>query len=83
MRSLLGRTLFSLSIALWLMAVLIATARPAYAYVDPGSGLLFMQMVGSTFAGITFLLRKRVRQFFGRLSRNSQKEKEDVEVVNR
>jgi hypothetical protein len=83
MRFLLRKSLCVLCVALWLMAVLIATARPAYAYVDPGAGLLFMQMVGTTFAGITLLLRKRVRQFFGRFRRNSKKEEEDTEVGNR
>jgi len=46
-----------------------ATAQPAYAYVDPGTGLFLFQMVGSTFAGMMFLLRKRVRRLFGLFSK--------------
>jgi hypothetical protein len=76
----LGKVLFAVCIALWSLLVLGTTARPAHAYVDPGSGLLFIQMVGSTFAGITFLLRKRVREFFGRLGRPSAKE--EIEQAN-
>jgi hypothetical protein len=62
----------------WLFIVLVATSRPAYAYVDPGSGLLLFQIVGSTFAGMTFLLRKNIRRFIGRFGRHSQKEGSDV-----
>jgi hypothetical protein len=58
-------------VVLWLLVLLNATAQPAYAYVDPGSGLLLIQMVSSTFVGITFLLRKRVREFFRRFSKHS------------
>jgi len=49
--------------ALQAILVLCAIAKPAYAYVDPGSGLLVFQIVSTTFAGAVFLLRKRVRQF--------------------
>jgi hypothetical protein len=43
------------------LAVLCALAKPAYAYVDPGSGLLVFQMMSTTFAGIIFMLRRRLR----------------------
>jgi hypothetical protein len=66
-----GKCLFCGCVALWLMFLLCTTATPAYAYIDPGSGLFLMQMVGSTFAGIAFILRKRVRDFFRRFSRHS------------
>jgi hypothetical protein len=52
----------------WLFILVNSTAQPAYAYVDPGSGLFLAQMVGSTFAGMLFLVRKRIRQFFGRFA---------------
>jgi hypothetical protein len=58
-------------VVLWLLVLLNATAQPAYAYVDPGSGLLLIQVVSSTFVGITFLLRKRVREFFRRFGKHS------------
>jgi hypothetical protein len=73
----LGKSLFGACVVVWLMVVLCSTAQPAYAYVDPGSGVLLLQIIGSTFAGITFLLRKRVRQFFERFGRSSTKEGDD------
>jgi hypothetical protein len=63
------------------MLVLSTTARPAYAYVDPGSGLLLVQMLGSTLAGMLFLLRKRVRQLFNHFG-GGHAAKEDVEASN-
>ena len=51
---------------LQIMAVLCALAKPAYAYVDPGSGLLAFQMLSTTFAGAVFMVRKRLRFLFGK-----------------
>jgi hypothetical protein len=53
--------------AVLILAVLCVLARPAYAYVDPGSGLLALQVISSTFAGMIFLVRKRLRRIFGRV----------------
>lgn len=41
---------------------LIAAEKPANAYVDPGSGLLFLQVGGSMVAGALFLLRQKIRK---------------------
>jgi hypothetical protein len=46
-------------------AFLIAAEKPAHAYVDPGSGLLFFQVAGSMLAGALFVLRTRIRRLFG------------------
>lgn len=62
----LSKTLFGLLAVLWLFVLLSSTAHPAYAYVDPGTGLFLAQMIGSTFAGMVFLVRKRIREFLGR-----------------
>jgi hypothetical protein len=43
---------------------LAAVERPAYGYVDPGSGMLVVQFVGSILSGGVFFLRKRLKQFF-------------------
>jgi hypothetical protein len=48
------------------LAVLCALAQPAYAYVDPGSGFLAIQMISTTFAGMIFMARKRLRSLFRR-----------------
>lgn len=49
------------------MAVLCAFTKPAYAYVDPGSGLLAFQILSSTFAGAIFMVRKRLRNLFNKI----------------
>jgi hypothetical protein len=48
--------------ALQVAAMLVAFERPAQAYVDPGSGFVFLQIAGSMFAGAVYYLRHRVRR---------------------
>lgn len=55
----------------WIFFVLVATAQPLHAYVDPGSGLLFIQAAGSTLAGVAYVLRKRIRELLHRVMRRS------------
>jgi hypothetical protein len=43
-----------------ILAVFCMLAQPAYAYVDPGSGLFAAQLIGTSVAGMIFLLRRRV-----------------------
>jgi hypothetical protein len=63
--------------ALFLLAVLqiailvVAFERPARAYVDPGSGFVFLQVAGSMCAGAIFYLRHRVKRLFYSLRRSS------------
>lgn len=45
-------------------ALAVAFQRPAYAYADPGSGLLFLQVAGSMLAGALFIVRSKLRKFF-------------------
>lgn len=59
-------------VLIWIVALLCVTAKPAYAYVDPGSGLFLMQVIGSTFLGFTFLIRKRIKQLFGLFAKQSK-----------
>jgi hypothetical protein len=66
---------FSLKVFL-MVALFCAFTQPAYAYVDPGSGLLAVQIIGSTFAGLIFLIRGRLRRLFG--TRHSGPKSEDV-----
>ncbi len=44
-----------------LFALVLCLPKPAFAYVDPGSGLLVCQSIGTMFAGILFHFRKRIR----------------------
>ena len=53
----------SLTVLQWLFLI-AAMQRPAYGYVDPGSGMLIVQFVGSILSGGIFFLRRRLRQFF-------------------
>jgi hypothetical protein len=50
--------------SLELVVLLAALAKPAYGYVDPGSGLLAVQLGGSMLAGGLFVLRSKIRRFF-------------------
>ncbi|HLJ78262.1 MAG TPA: hypothetical protein VKT75_12650 [Acidobacteriaceae bacterium] len=45
--------------------LLIAFARPAYAYADPGTGLLMVQIGGSMLAGACLFIRHKLRRIFG------------------
>lgn len=45
-----------------ILVFLVAAAKPAHAYVDPGSGLLFFQVGGSMLAGTLFVLRAKIRK---------------------
>ena len=45
--------------------LLLAFEKPAHAYVDPGSGLLIFQVLGSMVAGAAYFLRYRIRRIFG------------------
>ena len=44
--------------------LLIALARPAYAYADPGTGLLMVQIGGSMMAGVFLYIRYKLRRLF-------------------
>jgi len=70
MKCVLARSLYGLCLLLWGLIALNSIAKTAYAYVDPGSGLLLIQIIGSTFAGMTFILRKHIRLFFARFGHN-------------
>jgi len=46
----------------------LSIERHAYAYVDPGSGLVALQAVGTLFAGALFYMRRRLKRLFLRVS---------------
>jgi hypothetical protein len=49
-----------------LFSLSLAFERRAYAYVDPGSGLLMLQAAGTVVTGILFTLRRRIKSLFTR-----------------
>jgi hypothetical protein len=59
------KRLISVSFALVIcVCLLIGTESRAMAYVDPGTGLLALQSVGSAAAATAFFLRRRIMAFF-------------------
>lgn len=44
----------------------LALEPRAYAYVDPGSGLLMLQAAGTVLTGVLFTLRRRIKTLFTR-----------------
>ena len=56
--------------ALQIAALMVAFERPAQAYVDPGSGFVFLQVAGSMFAGAMYYLRHRVKRLLHSLRRS-------------
>lgn len=68
----LGKSIYLALVSVWIFAIIGVSARPAYAYVDPGSGLFFLQVIGSTFLGFAFLVRRRVGKLFGLFGRNQK-----------
>jgi len=53
------------------LAAFCALAQPAYAYVDPGSGLIAFQIISTTLAGMIFMLRKRLRSLIRKMTLRS------------
>ena len=62
----LFRTLLILLAVVQFVTLAIAFQKPAYAYADPGSGLLFLQVAGSMVAGALFIVRSKLRKLFHR-----------------
>ena len=58
------RVKFYLVTLLCIVALNFAVERPAYAYVDPGSGLLLLQNVGAVVTGLLFFFRRRIKALF-------------------
>ena len=57
--------------ALQIAALLVAFERPARAYVDPGSGFVFLQIAGSAFAGAVYYMRHRLQRIILKAMRRS------------
>lgn len=66
------RACLSLLSCLMVVSTLCAFEKRAYAYVDPGSGFVVLQVAGSMMAGAIFYLRHRVKRLFGSV-RNSHR----------
>jgi hypothetical protein len=58
------RTTLAAFATIELAILLVAFTKPAYGYVDPGSGLLALQVGGSMLAGALFIVRSKIRRLF-------------------
>jgi hypothetical protein len=67
--------------AVLILVALSAVARPARAYVDPGSGIFALQIITTTFAGMIFMLRRRLNAFFRNLTLRSASKREKAVKV--
>jgi hypothetical protein len=63
--------LFLLLGAVQIAALLIAFERQAKAYVDPGSGFVFLQVAGSMFAGAVYYMRHRLKRILNAMRKSS------------
>ncbi len=75
------RTLFLLLGALQIAALLVAFERPARAYVDPGSGFVFLQVAGSMFAGGVYYMRHRLKRILNAMRGSSSQAGTQTEVA--
>ena len=53
-----------LPVALILVGAVLACERPAYAYADPGTGLLAVQAAGSALVATGWFLRRKIASLF-------------------
>jgi hypothetical protein len=58
---------------LQIATLLVAFERPAQAYVDPGSGFVFLQIAGSMFAGAVYYMRHRLKRILNATRRSSSR----------
>jgi len=49
-----------------LLCLFVCFERPAYAYIDPGSGLFLIQGISSAALGILYFMRRRIKALFGK-----------------
>lgn len=69
-REIAEAALVAFCLVLWLGT----SAKPLYAYADPGSGLMAIQILGATSAGVLFFIRKRIFNLFARFRKLTGKE---------
>jgi hypothetical protein len=68
----LRKLLWSFPLMLILVGIAMLTERPAYAYADPGTGLLAIQAIGSAVVAAGWYLRRKI---YAILHRGSTKER--------
>src|SRR5580658_4272998 len=66
--------LHTISFLLIFVGVLLLFERPAYAYTDPGTGLLAIQAAGSAIVAVGWYLRRKIYALFHRGASRKQRE---------
>jgi len=61
----------------FIFALALSFERRAYAYVDPGSGLLVIQGIGTFLAGVSFYFRRTLKRLFSTKVSNPRQESTD------
>jgi hypothetical protein len=69
-----------LSLVLMIVGLALLLERPAYAYADPGSGLLAIQAAGSALIATGWYLRRKIYALFHR--GNSKQPSQDPPPAN-
>jgi O-antigen/teichoic acid export membrane protein len=62
----MGKLLQIIPILLIVGGAVMLAQRPAYAYTDPGTGLLAIQAVGSALVAAGWYLRRKIHALFSR-----------------
>lgn len=68
------RMLTLIPVLLILLGALLVFERPAYAYADPGTGLLAVQAVGSALVASGWYLRRKIYALLRRETQEGQEE---------
>lgn len=72
--AILSRLWYSIKIIIPCSVIFIATAQPAYCYIDPGSGSMIWQLIVSAFIGMAFYFRKFIAGVFSKFKKNDKKQ---------
>ncbi len=61
------KRLMSVSLGIFItLCLFVGSERRAWAYVDPGTGLVALQTLASVAAAYAYVVRRRIRAFFTR-----------------
>ncbi len=63
----------------FVILVLLVTVVPVFAYIDPGTGSMFMQVIIGGVLGVFFLLKLRWKQIISFFNRKNGQDTHDVE----
>lgn len=57
------------------MFLIIASVTPVFAYSDPGSGLMLLQLLGSALVGVLFYFKKIKEWFASKIDNKNDEQK--------